>query len=97
MKTPKKPSLIPDLTHKQVHVDTASAHRWTESGFQVSDYDGIVVLEAKSEDLIREIFQDREYLERLKPDEEKFSERISFRMMPASVVTVLDKDRGIGV
>ena len=55
------------------------------------------MLEAKSEDLIREIFQDREYLERLKPDEEKFSERISFRMMPASVVTVLDKDRGIGV
>ena len=60
------------------------------AGQQVTDYDGIVVLEAESEEKIDEIFQDKEYLERLKPDEEKFSERTSFTLMPARVVTVFD-------
>ena len=50
------------------------------------------MLEAKSEDKIRELFQDKEYLEKLAPNEEEFSERKSFVMFPAHVVTVLDKE-----
>ena len=57
---------------------------------EVADYDGIVVLEATSEDKIREIFRDPEYLEKLAPDEAKFTERSTFSMMPAHVVTVFD-------
>lgn len=75
----------------QIHVDRDSQKSWKKDGHQVTDYDGIVVLEAASEDKIREVFQDKEYLEKLAPNEAEFSERTSFTMMPAHVVTVLDK------
>ena len=61
-------------------------------GFTPSDYDGIVVLEASSERKITEVFSDPEYLERLAPDEEKFSERASFRVLSVRSVKVLVQD-----
>lgn len=60
-------------------------------GFQASDYDGIVVLEAESEEKIKEVFSDQSYLDHLAPDEEKFSERTTFRVMSVSSRTVLDQ------
>ncbi|KAL8826267.1 MAG: hypothetical protein Q9191_003906 [Dirinaria sp. TL-2023a] len=78
------------LKYEQVHVDKESAQSWKDAGHAVTDYDGIVVLEAASEDKIREVFQDPEYLEKLAPDEAKFSERSTFTMFPATMVTVFD-------
>ena len=74
----------------QIHVNRDSIKSWEDDGNKVSGYDGIVVLEATSEDKIREIFQDEEYLEKLAPDEKKFTERTSITLMPAHVVTILD-------
>ena len=68
------------------------AQSWKDEGHNVSDYDGIVVLEAASEDKIREIFQDKEYLEKLATDEEKFTERTTFTVLPSTVVTILDQE-----
>ncbi|KAL8951900.1 MAG: hypothetical protein Q9222_002145 [Ikaeria aurantiellina] len=81
------------LKYEQIHVDRSSLQSWKDDGHQVTDYDGIVVLEAESEEKIREVFQDKEYLEKLAPNEAEFSERMSFTMMPANVVTVMDKTR----
>ena len=82
---------VPDkMMRCQIHVDKESRENWKKDGHSVSDYDGIVVLEAASEDKIREVFQDPEYFEKLKPDEEKFCERTTFTMFPAKSFTVFD-------
>ncbi|KAL8709917.1 MAG: hypothetical protein Q9220_005367 [cf. Caloplaca sp. 1 TL-2023] len=81
------------LKYEQVHVDRTSLQSWKDDGHQVTDYDGIVVLEAESEEKIREVFQDQEYLDKLALNEAEFSERMSFTMMPANVVTIMDKTR----
>lgn len=78
-------------TVTQIHVDRTSAQSWRDDGHQVTDYDGIVVLEAESEEKIREVFRDKEYLEKLAPNEAEFSERKSFVMMPSRVVTIMDR------
>lgn len=51
-----------------------------------------MILEAESEEKIREMFESQEYLEKLKPDEEKFSERTSFRIMVGGGVTAMDQE-----
>ncbi|KAI4189222.1 MAG: hypothetical protein L6R41_001602 [Letrouitia leprolyta] len=79
------------LKYEQIHVDRTSAQSWRDDGHQVTDYDGIVVLEAESEEKIREVFRDKEYLEKLAPNEAEFSERKSFVMMPSRVVTIMDR------
>lgn len=51
------------------------------------------MLEAESEEDIRELFRDEEYLGKLAPSEAEFSERRSFVMMPARVVSVMDRTK----
>lgn len=80
-----------DIILIQIHVDRESRESWKKDGHPVSDYDGIVVLEAASDEKIREVFQDQEYLDKLAPDEAKFTERATFKMFPAKIVTVFDK------
>ena len=56
----------------------------------MADYDGMVLLEAESEGKIVELLQSREYIEKVAPDEEKFTERTSTAVFPARGVTVYD-------
>ena len=62
-----------------------------KDGRAVADYDGIVVLEAESEEKIQELMQDKEYLEKLVPDEAEFTERSTFTVFPANILTIMDK------
>ncbi|KAI4285257.1 MAG: hypothetical protein L6R38_000794 [Xanthoria sp. 2 TBL-2021] len=81
------------LKYEHIRINRASAQSWRDEGHQVTDYDGIVVLEAESEEDIRELFRDEEYLGKLAPSEAEFSERRSFVMMPARVVSVMDRTK----
>ncbi|KAL8998359.1 MAG: hypothetical protein Q9169_002572 [Polycauliona sp. 2 TL-2023] len=81
------------LKYEQIHIDHSSAQSWRDDGHKVTDYDGIVVLEAECEEDIRAVFRDEEYLAKLAPNEAEFSERSSFVMMPARMVTVMDKTK----
>ncbi|KAG8532948.1 uncharacterized protein KY384_002826 [Bacidia gigantensis] len=85
------------LRYEQIHVNPQARSQYITDGKSVSDYDGIVVLEAESEEKIKELFEDPEYLARLVPDEERFTEKKTFTMMPGWVCTVLDRERGIAV
>ncbi|KAL6721506.1 hypothetical protein ACLMJK_000610 [Lecanora helva] len=79
------------LKYEQIHVDTKFRESLRDGGMPVSDYDGIVLLEAASVEKIKEVFVDQEYLDKLKPDEEKFCERTTFQMFPVKTVTILDQ------
>ena len=71
-------------------MDRDLAQLWREDGRNVADYDGIVVLEAASEDKLREFFQSKDYLEKLARDEEKFTERTTISVFPTRVINMYD-------
>ncbi|KAG5338202.1 hypothetical protein E4T56_gene16750 [Termitomyces sp. T112] len=74
------------LGYEQVHKDSLETGAM---GFTVSDWDGVIVLDAESYDKIFEVFGSEEYQRVVKPDEANFLDREKCQLLPGGIVTVI--------
>ncbi|CDO76180.1 hypothetical protein BN946_scf185037.g3 [Trametes cinnabarina] len=80
--------------YEQFHVDEAStaliAQAWRATSTPVPSYAGVATLEADTLENILDIFKDEEFLRVVAPDEDKFVDRSSLRILAGHYVTVFE-------
>lgn len=60
-------------------------------GFPTLACDGMAIFEAATFEKIFEVFQDKEYIDTVIPDEEKFLDRNKSQAVPSTLATIFDE------
>ncbi|KII93020.1 hypothetical protein PLICRDRAFT_100963 [Plicaturopsis crispa FD-325 SS-3] len=76
------------LKYEQAHLSEAAQQA---SSLPTLPFDGIVTLETESFEKLLEVYGDPEYARVVVPDEERFMDRLTMQVFPATVATVMDK------